>query len=125
MKNSLNSTMKKEGNPFKDIWDQYNKGTITLQDLQQKTRGWMLNRVSSYAYQEMPPPPSFPKRNKKNMEGWAKACRQRSLENLVNRHSLSTLLRELKNGRLTAEPGKKEQIQILLQEFPRHRERRT
>lgn len=124
MKNSLNSTMKREANPFKDIWGQYNKGTITLQELQQKTRGWMLKRVSSYAYQEMPPPPSFPKRNKKNMEGWAQACRQRTHENLVNKRCLSTLLRDLEKGRLVAEPGKKEQIQILLGEFPHHPLRR-
>ena len=124
MKNSLNSTVAKTANPFKDIWNKYNKGTITLQDLQQETRGWMLNRVSSYTYQEMPPPPSFPKRNKKNMEGWAEACAQRTLENLTNKHHLSVLLSELQKGRLVAEPGKKEQIQILLQEFPHHPLRR-
>lgn len=122
MKNSLNSTVAKAVNPFKGTWDQYNKGTITLQELQQKTRGWMLNRVSSYAYQEMPPPPR--KRNKKNMEGWAEACRQRVLENLANRHQLSILLRNLQNGRLTAEPGKQEQIQILLEKYPHHPLRR-
>lgn len=124
MKNSLNSTVGKRTNLFKDTWDQYNKGIITLQELQQKTRGWMLKRVSSYAYQEMPPPPSFPKRSKKNMEGWAKACRQRSLENLVNKRCLSSLLRDLEKGRLPCEPGKKEQIQILLEEFPHHSPRR-
>jgi len=124
MKNLLNSTVGKTANPFKDIWDQYVQGTITLQDLQRKTRGWMLKRVSSYAYQEMPPPPSFPKRSKKNMEGWAEACRQRVLENLANRHRLSVLLRDLQNGRLPCEPGKKEQIQILLEEYPHHSPRR-
>lgn len=124
MKNLLNSTVAKTDNPFKDIWDQYIRGTVTLQDLQQKTKGWMLKRVSSYAYQEMPPPPSFPKRSKKNMDGWAKACRQRSLENLVNKRCLSVLLRDLENGRLVPEPGKKEQIQILLGEFPHHPSRR-
>ncbi len=125
MKNSLNSTVGKTANPFKHLWDKYAQGSITLQDLQQKTRGWMLDRVSSYAYQEMPPPPSFPKRNKQNMEGWAQACRQRSLENSANRHRLSVLLRDLQKGRLAAEPGKKEQIQILLEEFPRRRERQS
>jgi len=124
MKNSLNSTVGKTGNPFKDVWDQYIQGSITLQDLQQETRGWMLKRVSSYAYQEMPPPPSFPKRNKKNVEGWAQACRQRSLENRVNRHYLSVLLKDLQNGRLAAEPGKKEQVQILLGEYPHRSLRR-
>ncbi|MBA7492539.1 hypothetical protein ES702_03089 [subsurface metagenome] len=124
MKNSLNSTVGKTANPFEHLWDQYAQGTITLQDLQQKTRSWMLNRVSSYAHQEMPPPPSFPKRSKKNMEGWALACRQRSLENLVNRLQLSVLLRDLESGRLVAEPGKKEQIQILLGEYPHHPPRR-
>lgn len=124
MKNSLNSTVGKIANPFKHLWDQYIQGTITLQDLRQETRGWMLNRVSSYAHQEMPPPPSFPKRSKKNMEGWAEACRQRSLENLANRHRLSALLRDLQKGRLAAEPGKKEQIQILLEEYPHHSPRR-
>lgn len=124
MKNSLNSTVGKRGNPFKDLWDKFLQGTITLQDLQQETRGRMLKKVSSYAYQEMPPPPSFPKRSKKNMEGWAQACHQRSLENLVNKRCLSVLLRDLQKGRLAAEPGKKEQIQILLEEFPRHSPRR-
>ncbi len=124
MKNLLNSTVGKTGNPFKHLWDQYIQGSITLQDLQQETRRWMLNRVSSYAYQEMPPPPSFPKRSKKNMEGWAEACHQRSLENRVNRHRLSVLLRDLQNGRLVAEPGKKEQIQILLEEYPHRSSRR-
>ena len=56
MKNSLNSTVGKTANPFKHLWDQYIQGSITLQDLQQETRRWMLNRVSSYAYQGMPPP---------------------------------------------------------------------
>ena len=124
MKNSLNSTVGKTTNPFKDIWNKYIQGTITLQELQQETRRWMLSRISSYAYQEMPPLPSFPKRSKKNMEGWALACRQRSLENSVNRRCLSVLLRDLEKGRLAAEPGKKEQIQILLEEFPRHPLRR-
>ena len=124
MKNSLNSTVGKTGNPFKDLWDQYVQGIITLQDLQQETRGWMLNRVSHYKYQEMPPPPSFPKRNKKNMEGWAKACRHRSLENSANRYRLSRLLRDLQKGRLAAVPGKKEEIQTLLQEYPHHSPRR-
>ena len=124
MKNSLNSTVAKAVNPFKDIWDQYIQGIISLQDLQRDTRSWMLNRVSSYAYQEMPPPPSFPKRTKKNMEGWAEACAQRTLENLTNKHHLSTLLRELQKGRLVAESGKKEEIQILLEEFPHHSPRR-
>jgi len=124
MKNSLNSTMKREANPFKPLWDQFIQGTITLQDLQRETGTWMLNRVSSYAYQEIPPPPSFPKRSKKNMEDWAEACRQRSLQNRVNRHRLSVLLRDLQNGRLAAEPVKKEQIQILLEEFPHRSPRR-
>jgi len=123
MKNSLNSTVGKTVNPFKRLWDEYVQGAITRQELQQGTRGWMLKRVSSYAYQEMPPLPSFPKRNKKNMEGWAEACRQRSHENLVHRLQLSILLRDLQSGRLTAEPGKKEQIQILLGEYPHRRER--
>ena len=121
MKNSLNSTVGKAANPFKHSWERYIIGTITLRDLQQKTRGWMLDRVSTYAYQEMPPPPSFPKRSKKNMEGWAEACRQRSLENLENRHWLSVLLRDIQEGHLVAVPGKKEEIQMLLEEFPRHR----
>jgi len=116
MKNSLNSTVGKGANPFKHLWDKYVQGTITLQDLQQETRGWMLSRVSRYKYQDMPPLP--PKKSKKNMEGWVKACIQRSLENSANRHHLSILLRDLQKGRLVAEPGKKEQIQILLGEFP-------
>lgn len=124
MKNSLSSTVAKAANPFKHIWDQYIQGIIVLQDLQQETRGWMLSRVSSYAYKEMPPPPSFPKRSKQNMEGWAEACRQRSLENSANRHHLSVLLRALQKGLLAAEPGKKEEIQILLEEYPHHFPRR-
>lgn len=124
MKNSLNSTVGKTSNPFKHLWDNYAQGIITLQDLQRETGGWMLNRVSSYSHQEMPPPPSFPKKNKKNVEGWAEACRQRSLENRVNRHYLSVLLRDLQSGRLAAEAGKKEQIQILLEEFPHRSPRR-
>lgn len=124
MKNSLNSTVGKTGNPFKHLWDQFIQGTITLQDLQRETGGWMLDRASHYKYQEMPPPPSFPKRSKKNMEGWAEACRQRSLENSANRHRLSVLLRDLEKGRLAAEAGKKEEIQILLEEFPHRSPRR-
>jgi len=112
----------KRANPFKHLWDKYVQGTITLQDFQQETRGWMLSRVSHYKYQDMPPPP--PKRSKKNMEGWAEACHQRSLENLVNKRCLVSLLRDLEKGHLSAEPGKKEQIQILLEEYPRHSARR-
>jgi len=122
MKNSLNSTVAKTANPFKHLWDKYVQGTITLQDLQQETRGWMLSRISRYKYQDMPPPP--PKRSKKNMEGWINACIQRSLENSANRHHLSVLLRDLQKGRLAAEPGKKEEIQMLLEEYPHHSPRR-
>jgi len=124
MKNSLNSMVAKTANPFKHLWNQYIQGIITLQDLQRETGSWMLNRASHYKYQEMPPPPSFPKRNKKNMEGWAEACRQRSLENSANRHRLSVLLRDLQKGRLVAVPGKKEEIQMLLEEYPHHSPRR-
>ncbi|MBA7716317.1 hypothetical protein ES703_125387 [subsurface metagenome] len=54
------------------------------------------------------------------MEGWAEACAQRTLENLTNKHHLSVLLRELQKGHLVAESGKKEEIQILLEEYPHH-----
>lgn len=116
MKNSLNATVAKTANPFKHLWDKYVQGTITSQDLQQETRGWMLNRISHYQYQEMPPLPR--KRTKQNMEGWVNACMQRSLENSANRHHLSILLRDLQKGRLVAVPGKKEEIQVLLEEYP-------
>ena len=122
MKELLNSTVAKVANPFKQLWVEFIQGTISLQDFQQKTRAWMLDKVSSYKYQEMPPPPR--KRTKKNMEGWVQACHQRSLENSTNRYWLSLLLRDLQKDRLVAVPGKKEEIQMLLEEFPHRPPRR-
>lgn len=116
MKNSLNSTVKKEANPFKGVWDKYIHGKITLQELHSEVRGRMLNRVSHCRYQEMPPVPA--KKTKKNMQGWAEACLQRSLENHANRHHLIVLLKDLQNGNLASLPGKKEEIQELLAEYP-------
>ena len=122
MKNLLNSTVKKEANPFKGVWDKYIHGKITLQELHSEVRGRMLDRVPRYAYQKMPPVPA--KKTKKNMQGWAEACLQRSLENHANRHHLVILLKDLQNGNLASVPGKKEEIQMLLQEYPHHSSRR-
>ena len=122
MKELLNSTVAKTVNPFKYLWDKYAQGTLTLQDLQKETRSWMLDRVSNYKYQEMPPPPR--KRTKQNMDGWINACMKRSLENSANRHHLSVLLRDIQKGRLVGVPGKKEEIQMLLEEFPHRPPRR-
>lgn len=122
MKNSLNSMVMSTANPFKDVWDKYIKGKITPQEFHGAVRGRMLNRVPRYAYQKMPPVP--PKKTKKNMQGWAEACLQRSLENHANKHQLIILLKDLQNGNLPSLPGKKEEIQMLLEEYPHPSPRR-
>lgn len=116
MKNLLDASVSRTANPFKDIWAKYIEGKITLQEFHRTVRGRMLNTVSHCRYQKMPPVPA--KKTKSNMQGWAEACLQRELENHANRHHLIVLLKDLQNGNLASLPGKKEEIQMLLEEYP-------